>query len=88
MAGSRGEMDPASSLPAFHLNGPSEGDSGLYIMFNGEVLDAVFTLHAEGCWSLGVDTSRDLPEDATSARNTQFFAAGKRCRCRHARSRC
>lgn len=72
-----GEMDPASSLLAFHLNGPSEGDSDLYIMINGEVLDAVFTIQAEGCWSLGVDTSRDLPEDATSAGGTQFFAAGQ-----------
>jgi hypothetical protein len=46
-------------------------------MINGEVLDAVFTIQTEGCWRLGVDTNRDLPEDMVSACDTQFFVAGQ-----------
>jgi glycogen operon protein len=73
--GSAGDVSPASSLLAFHLNGTGEGDDDLYVMINGQPQDAVFIIQAEGCWHLEVDTSGDAPEDIASAGAVQLFTA-------------
>jgi isoamylase len=73
--GSAGDVSPASSLLAFHLNGTGEGDDDLYVMINGQTQDAVFIIQPEGCWRLEVDTSGDAPEDIASAGAVQLFTA-------------